>query len=56
MGWGSLLIPGGNDGLILLGLPLLWPHAWAAFATMCAVIALAMRMTMPLRPAATPGP
>jgi hypothetical protein len=41
MGWGSLLIPGGNDGLILLGLPLLWPHAWMAFATMCAVIALA---------------
>lgn len=41
MGWGSLLIPGGNDGLILLGMPLLWPHAWVAFATMCAVIALA---------------
>jgi hypothetical protein len=41
MGWGSLLIPGSNDGLILLGLPLLWPHAWVAFATMCAVIALA---------------
>jgi toxin CptA len=41
MGWGSLLIPGSNDGLILLGLPLLWPHAWAAFATMGIVIALA---------------
>jgi toxin CptA len=41
MGWGSLLIPGGNDGLILLGLPLLWPYAWVAFGTMCAVIALA---------------
>jgi toxin CptA len=35
MGWGSLLIPGGNDGLILVGMPMLWPYAWAAFATMC---------------------
>jgi toxin CptA len=39
MGWGSLLIPGGNDGLILVGMPLLWPYAWVAFATMCASIA-----------------
>jgi Sulphur transport len=38
MGWGSLLIPGGNDGLILIGMPLLWPYAWAAFATMCLCI------------------
>ncbi|MEP7294702.1 MAG: YeeE/YedE thiosulfate transporter family protein [Burkholderiales bacterium] len=43
MGWGGLLIPGSNDGLILVGLPLLQPHAWLAFATMCATIALAMR-------------
>lgn len=42
MGWGSPLIPGGNDGLILLGMPLLWPFAWCAFATMCVVIALAL--------------
>jgi toxin CptA len=42
MGWGSLLIPGGNDGLILVGMPLLWPYAWLAFATMCATIAAAM--------------
>ncbi|MBI3346594.1 MAG: YeeE/YedE family protein [Burkholderiales bacterium] len=57
MGWGSLLIPGGNDGLILLGLPLLWPYAWVAFATMCAVIALALHVTRPaLKPAATRGP
>jgi toxin CptA len=42
MGWGSLLIPGSNDGLILLGMPLLWPYAWVAFATMCASIATAM--------------
>jgi toxin CptA len=41
MGWGSLLLPGGNDGLILVGMPLAWPYAWLAFATMCATIALA---------------
>jgi toxin CptA len=44
MGWGSLLIPGSNDGLILIGLPLLRPYAWLAFATMFAVIALAMTL------------
>ena len=42
MGWGSLLIPGGNDGLILVGMPLLWPYAWVAFATMCLTIASAL--------------
>jgi toxin CptA len=42
MGAGSLLIPGGNDGLILVGMPLLWPYAWVAFATMCISIAAAM--------------
>jgi toxin CptA len=42
MGWGSLLIPGGNDGLILVGMPLLWPYAWAAFATMCLTIGSAL--------------
>ena len=41
MGWGSLLIPGSNDGLILVGMPLAWPYAWLAFATMCATIAAA---------------
>ena len=41
MGWGSLLVPGGNDGLILVGMPLAWPYAWLAFATMCATIASA---------------
>jgi len=41
MGAGSLLIPGGNDGLILLGLPLLWPVAWAAVAVMGGSIAAA---------------
>jgi len=42
MAWGSLLIPGSNDGLILIGMPLLRPYAWLAFATMCATIAAAM--------------
>jgi toxin CptA len=42
MGWGSLLIPGSNDGLILIGIPLLYPYAWLAFATMCATIAAAL--------------
>ena len=42
MGWGSLLIPGSNDGLILIGIPLLRPYAWLAFASMFAAIAAAM--------------
>ena len=41
MGCGSLVLPGGNDGLVLLGMPLAWPYAWVAFATMCATIAFA---------------
>jgi hypothetical protein len=39
MAWGSLLIPGSNDGLILVGLPLLWPYAIVGFAVMCVTIA-----------------
>jgi uncharacterized membrane protein YedE/YeeE len=42
MGWGSLLIPGSNDGLILIGIPLLRPYAWLAFASMFAAIAAAL--------------
>lgn len=42
MAWGSLLIPGSNDGLILIGIPLLRPYAWLAFASMCGAIAAAM--------------
>jgi uncharacterized membrane protein YedE/YeeE len=42
MAWGSLLIPGSNDGLILIGIPLLYPYAWLAFATMCLTIAAAI--------------
>jgi toxin CptA len=44
MAWGSLLIPGSNDGLILIGLPLLRPYAWLAFASMFATIAIAIHV------------
>ena len=46
LGWGSLWVPGSNDGLLLLGLPLLWPHAWAALAVMVATIALLLRLRL----------
>lgn len=39
LGLSSRLVPGGNDSLVLVGLPLLWPHAWASVVVMCAVIA-----------------
>ena len=39
MGWGSVLTPGSNDSLALLGLPLLWPHAWVGVAVMAATVA-----------------
>ncbi|SDI23394.1 hypothetical protein/toxin CptA [Pseudomonas benzenivorans] len=41
MGAGAVLVPGGNDSLILFGMPLLWPNAWLAFASMCALVLLA---------------
>ncbi len=40
MGWGSLLIPGGNDELLLVGIPLLQPYAWVAVASMAVAIAV----------------
>ncbi|MBP0621015.1 YeeE/YedE thiosulfate transporter family protein [Cupriavidus consociatus] len=56
MGWGSLLIPGGNDGLLLVGMPLLWPYAWIAFGTMCVTIAFAQWLQRQLgQSVATPG-
>lgn len=51
MAWGSLLIPGSNDGLILIGMPLLRPYAWVAFATMCVTIATAQLLRRNLMPA-----
>ncbi|OUM03028.1 hypothetical protein A8M77_08705 [Variovorax sp. JS1663] len=50
MGWGSLLIPGGNDGLILVGMPLLWPYAWAAFGLMCLTIGAARLLARRVQP------
>lgn len=44
MGWGSLLIPGSNDGLLLIGVPLLMPHAWLALTSMVLAIATAMAL------------
>ncbi len=40
MGWGSLLIPGGNDELLLVGIPLLQPYAALAVASMALAVAL----------------
>jgi toxin CptA len=42
MALGSLLIPGSNDGLVLLGLPLLLPFAWVAFVVMALTIAVVL--------------
>ncbi len=39
MGWGSMLIPGGNDELLLVGIPLLQPYAWLAVVSMAGAIA-----------------
>lgn len=47
MGVGAALIPGGSDGLILVGMPLLWPYAWLAFASMCVTIYIAVRLALP---------
>jgi len=50
MGAGAALIPGGNDTLVLTGLPMLWPHGWACYALLIAGILLAlpaMRRWMP---------
>jgi len=54
LGLGGSLVPGANDGLLLLGLPLLYPHAWVAFASMLLTIAAALlvqqRATMAREP------
>lgn len=42
MGCGSLLIPGSNDGLIFIGIPLLRPYAWLALASMVLAIVAAL--------------
>jgi toxin CptA len=40
MGAGAFLVPGGNDSLVLYGLPLLLPYAMLAYAAMIAAIAI----------------
>ncbi len=42
MGWGSLLIPGGNDELLLVGIPLLQPYAWVAVGGMALAIGVGL--------------
>lgn len=42
MGTGSVLIPGSNDGLILIGTPLFYGHAWVALSIMSLTIVIAM--------------
>lgn len=43
MGWGSALIPGGNDAPVRMGIRMPWPHACASFGVLLVVIALALR-------------
>jgi Sulphur transport len=42
MGCGSVLIPGGNDGLTLVGLPMMLPYAWVALVSMALAIICGM--------------
>lgn len=55
MGVGAALIPGGNDALILLGLPLLQPSAFVAYGAMVIVIAAGFIAQRYLEPARAPG-
>lgn len=45
MGTGAAIVPGGNDALILYGIPSLSPHALPAYVAMTIGIALALFMT-----------
>ena len=42
MGIGAMFIPGGNDGLILFGIPSLSPHAIPAYLGILAGVAIAL--------------
>jgi len=44
MAWGSALIPGGNDRLVLIGAPQLQPHAWLALVSMVLTIAALIQL------------
>lgn len=54
MGMGATLVPGSNDGLILLGLPALLPHAWVAVGVMTLSIAAAIKLEAVTRVALAP--
>lgn len=54
MGAGAFAIPGGSDGLVLVGMPMLWPYAWLGFATMCVTVYVALRLGMRVGNAMTP--
>lgn len=62
MGFGGSLVPGGNDNLILAGLPWLQPHAWLAIAAMALAIAAGLigsqglRRLLPTESARRTGP
>lgn len=45
MGIGAQLVPGSNDGLIMLGLPLGQTHAWIAVATMTLTIGALVQLS-----------
>ncbi len=45
MGFGAALVPGGNDALILHGIPTLSPHALPAYAAMLLGIAASLGLT-----------
>ncbi len=49
MGIGGSLVPGGNDNLILVGLPNLQPHAWIAITAMVLAIATGLQAGKLLR-------
>jgi len=51
MGMGGALVPGSNDGLILLGLPAMLPHAWVAVGVMTLAIAAAIKLEFVTRAA-----
>lgn len=44
MGFGGSMVPGGNDNLILVGLPGLQPHAWLAIGAMVVAIAAGLNL------------
>ena len=53
MGLGAILVPGGNDTMLLVGLPLLLPNLVMAYITMTGSLLL---VVIALRPGARPAP